>query len=218
MLVLAGRQTQELGRDDLVARAARAERVVADLGTGDGRFAYRLAREHPAWLVVGVDPSADAMAEVSRRAARKPARGGLENVLFVVGTGEALPAELDGLCDEVLAILPWGRLMRDLLLGEPETLAGIARIAAPGAGIRLILNTEIFEKPVPLDVRELPEATPEYAREQLVPRYAEHGIALEELRYLTQDEVRALHSTWSRRLAHAREPRFLLLAGRSTPR
>lgn len=213
MQVLVGNTTAEVGAEEAAARAGAAERVVADLGTGDGRFAYRLAREHPAWLVIGIDPSADAMAEVSRRAARKPAKGGLPNVLYVVATGEALPPELDGVCDEVLSILPWGRLMRDLILGNEQTLGGIRRIARAGATFRLVLNTEIFEHPVPLDVRDLPEATPEYAREALAPRYARCGLELRELRYLTREEVRSLHSTWSRKLAHGREPRFLLLAG-----
>jgi 16S rRNA (adenine(1408)-N(1))-methyltransferase len=216
MLVLQGGRPAELGRDELLRLAAPAERVLVDLGTGDGRLAYRLARDHPSWLVVGVDPSADAMSESSRRAARKPARGGLTNVLFVVGVAEELPAELDGICDEIVSVLPWGRLMRELILGAPATLGGIRRIAKPGAAVRLILNTEIFEEPVPLDVQELPEATPAYAREILVPRFGAQGILLDELRYLDAAEVRALRSTWSRRLAHGRSPRFLLLAGRAS--
>jgi 16S rRNA (adenine(1408)-N(1))-methyltransferase len=213
MLVLQGGRPAELGRGELLRLAEAAEKVLVDLGTGDGRLAYRLAREHPSWLVVGIDPSADAMGESSRRAARKPARGGLSNVLYVVGVAEELPADLDGSCDEVVSVLPWGRLMRELILGAPATLDGIRRIAKPGATVKLILNTEIFEEPVPLDVQELPEATPAYGREILVPRFEAHGILLDELRYLDETEVRALRSTWSRRLAHGRSPRFLLLAG-----
>ncbi|HEX2155999.1 MAG TPA: hypothetical protein VHS79_03275 [Actinomycetes bacterium] len=44
-------------------------------------------------LVVGVDAGAAAMEEASRRAARRPGRGGLPNALFVVAAAEALPPE-----------------------------------------------------------------------------------------------------------------------------
>ena len=66
----------------------------------------------------------------------------------------------------------------------------------------------------PLEARELPELTPEHARTALAPAYAAAGIELDEIRFLDRAEVRGLQSTWARKLAHGRSPRFLLLAGR----
>jgi 16S rRNA (adenine(1408)-N(1))-methyltransferase len=62
--------------------------VAIDLGTGDGRHVLAAAAERPETLVIGVDASADAMAESSRRAAR---RGALPNALFAVAAAEHPP-------------------------------------------------------------------------------------------------------------------------------
>jgi 16S rRNA (adenine(1408)-N(1))-methyltransferase len=77
-----------------------------DLGTGDGRFVLAAAAAHPERLVVGIDASAAAMAEASRRAAANPRRGGLPNALFVVAGAEVLPPELDGSADWLTAWFP----------------------------------------------------------------------------------------------------------------
>jgi 16S rRNA (adenine(1408)-N(1))-methyltransferase len=77
-----------------------------DLGTGDGRFVLATASDHPDRLVVGIDASAAAMAEASRRAAANPRRGGRPNALFVVAGAEALPPELDGAAEWLTAWFP----------------------------------------------------------------------------------------------------------------
>jgi 16S rRNA (adenine(1408)-N(1))-methyltransferase len=62
--------------------------VALDLGTGDGRAVLAAAAARPDALVIGVDASAAAMAESSRRAAR---RGALPNALFAVAAAEHPP-------------------------------------------------------------------------------------------------------------------------------
>ena len=98
----------------------------------------------------------------SARAGRKPERGGLPNVLYVVASVEHVPEELRALTDEVYVTLPWGSLMRGLILGEAAVLDGVAALARPGAVVHIVLNTRIFEDPVPIEARDLPELTPEY--------------------------------------------------------
>jgi hypothetical protein len=68
---------------------------------------------------------------------------------------------------------------------------------------------------VPGDVAHLPELTPERALATLPEPFAAAGLTLTGARMLSVDEVRALRSTWSRRLAASREhPRFLFLEAR----
>lgn len=62
--------------------------MAVDLGTGDGRSVLAAAAAQPDVLVVGVDASAAAMADASRRAARRSA---LPNALFAVMAAEHPP-------------------------------------------------------------------------------------------------------------------------------
>jgi 16S rRNA (adenine(1408)-N(1))-methyltransferase len=211
VIAVRGTTTYDVTRDDLVSIRERYGRIVLDLGTGDGRHAYRLAADAPDEYVIGLDPVAGNLSETSRRATRKPARGGLRNLLLVVGRAEELPGELDGLCDEIMTILPWGRLLVDVAVGSAAFLDGLRRVARPPAPFRAVLNTEIFEDPVPIEARSLPTLDAAYVEEELRPRYGAAGIDIVDSRFLTQGEVGQLHSTWSRKLAHGREPRFLLI-------
>lgn len=80
------------------------------------------------------------MAEVSRRAAAKPARGGLENAMFLQGSLETLSGELDGLADELTVNFPWGSLLRAVALPEPTLLQRLAALAKPGADLDILVN------------------------------------------------------------------------------
>jgi tRNA G46 methylase TrmB len=92
--------------------------VVVDLGTGDGAAVLALARAQPASLVIGVDASASALRENSRRAAKPERKGGLPNALFLVGDAcEALSA-FRGQVHELRITLPWGSLLTRVLEGE----------------------------------------------------------------------------------------------------
>src|SRR4026207_1751541 len=95
---------------------ARHERVIIDLGTGDGRAALTLAEADPRTLVIGIAAAGPSTAEATPPAAPRPrARGGRPNLLFVAAAAESLPPELLGLADEVRILFPWGSLLRGVL-------------------------------------------------------------------------------------------------------
>ena len=213
MRIVIGRKVEELTGGALRARID-GRRVTLDIGAGDGAFAYRYARAHADRFVIALDPVAENMREASAKAARKPARGGAENVVFAVASAERAPDELRGLADEIFVTLPWGSLMRGLILGDEDVLNGIARMARDGATVTIVLNTRIFEDPVPVDARDLPELSPEYARATLAPRYAAHGIEIERAEWVDADAFGALETTWAKRLAHRRAPRSLGIVAR----
>lgn len=153
------------------------------------------AAVRPETLVIGVDASAEAMAASSRRAAR---RGALPNALFAVASAERPP--LGAVADEITVNFPWASLLRGVLGRDDAVLAGIARLAAPGASIRALVSV------VPRDgVPEVPPA------DELGAAYARHGLRLVEARPATAGEVAASGSSWAKRLrAGAARPVTLL--------
>lgn len=211
MIIARGKLTDQIDTAALQALAATHSSTTIDLGTGDGRFAYRYAAEHPDRLVIGIDPVRENLREMSARAARKPERGGRPNALYVVASIEHAPPELNAIADEIYVTLPWGSLMRGIILGDGIVLAAIASMARPGGALRIVLNTRIFDDPVPLDVRELPEVTPDHVRETMAPAFARHGIELTETRWMDADEVAAIDTTWAKRLSHRSPPRSVLI-------
>ena len=148
----------------------------------------------PDTLVIGIDANADGMAEASRRAARSAKKGGLPNALFVVAAAEALPAELDGSADAITVHFPWGSLLCGLLAADPAILAGLARVARPGADVALLLSV------TPRDNIPGIETLDERALCSLAGRYATHGLTLLEARPAGPAELARSHSTWAKRL------------------
>jgi 16S rRNA (adenine(1408)-N(1))-methyltransferase len=209
--VVNGRKVEEMSAAELRAAALPYARVVVDVGAGDGRFAYNLAKAQPAAFVVGMEPVAENLRESSSRARRKPERGGLPNVIYVTASIETPPPELVGVADEVSVVLPWGSLMRGIILGGDGVLRGLAGLAKADGTVRIVVNTLIFDDPVPLEARDLPEPSPEYVTSVLAPKYAAHGLRIDEARFFDADEVAALPSTWAKRLSHRRPPPSVLI-------
>lgn len=216
MIVARGKETVEMSEGELDELAAGYRGVALDLGTGDGRFAYTWAAEHPDTLVIGMDPVREALREFSHRARRKPARGGLTNLLYIVGSIEQPPAELDSRSHQIFINLPWGSLMRGIIEADDVVLGNLSRLAAGDAQLRIILNTRVFDDPVPLDVQGLPEVTVDYAKTTLSPAFSRHGFTVTESRFLAPEELIELGTSWARRLSHrSPPPSFLIEAARA---
>jgi SAM-dependent methyltransferase len=165
--------------------------LAIDLGTGDGAWVYRHARAEPQVFFVGVDNNADKLAEISRKAARKPDRGGATNALFVRASAEALPAELAGLAASVTVLLPWGSLLRAVIEPDVSVVAGIRKLCRPGGRLRVVSGEPV--------------------RRSVVAGYQAAGFAAV-VKAITAAEVRALHTTWASRLAFGRPRVFTQIA------
>ncbi|HEY6568838.1 MAG TPA: class I SAM-dependent methyltransferase [Candidatus Limnocylindrales bacterium] len=167
---------------------------MVDLGTGDGRFVLAAAAADPNTLVIGVDASAGAMIEASRRAAGPARRGGLPNALFVVAAAEALPHELDGVAEVVTIHLPWGSLLRGALAIDEAVAAGIAGLVAPGGRVEILL--------APATRDQLDDAIDvgERIANGLADDWRPFGLGLREAGRASDQDIVGARSTWARRL------------------
>lgn len=210
--VVRGKQVVVLTGSALRAAAARAEHVVLDLGAGDGRWIYRLARRQPGWVCVAVDANASGMREASFRAGRKPNRGGAANAWFVRAVVETPPPPLWGLADEIHIHLPWGSLLSGVLAPHPEVLAGIARLGKAGAALAIRVNGSALDDPTMMARLGPRRRGHEMVEESLAGPYAAAGITLDHVGLDRQDPV----TTWGRRLGGRHPARVLALDGTVT--
>ncbi len=217
MKIVQGRSIEPLEPAALQELRQRFAHCLVDVGTGDGRFVYRTAVERPDTLCVGLDPVAEALRKVSAKAGRKPARGGLDNALFLLAAAEDLPGPLAGVADEILVNYPWGSLQRGVVEPEPNLLEKLGGLAGPdGARFFFLINASVFQNEDYRDRLALPALDAERAHRELVPAYRQAGFHLERVEELAGDAPH--HTSWGRRLVRGSGRHTLLLAGSVTPK
>jgi 16S rRNA (adenine(1408)-N(1))-methyltransferase len=173
--------------------------VTIDLGTGDGRLPFTWAARSPGRLFVGLDASAAGLRELSGRAQRE----GRPNLLYVRAGVEDLPAELEGVADRVVVVLPWGSLLAAVARPSIAVLARVRALCRPGAALAVVLGIEATRDRSEIARLQLPALTDAHLRGPLADAYRNAGFTVISTRRLEAAGLRAWPSTWSRRLFHA---------------
>ena len=171
-----------------------------DIGTGDGLFVYQCARRNPKKFYIGVDANARPLEKVSEKIHRKPAKGGLANVLFIQAAVEDLPTELDGIADEVHIHFPWGSLLRAVAAGERETLHNVRRVCAPEALLEVVIGIDPERDHSEIERLGLRPVTIERIDSVLAPQYRSAGFEIFERGEILPSEWTAFQTSWAKRL------------------
>lgn len=171
-----------------------------DIGTGDGVYVYQSACRNPRMFFIGVDASPRPLEKVSEKIHRKPSKGGLPNALFVQAAVEALPAELDGLADEVHVHFPWGSLLRGMAAGDRLVLQNLRRVCSPGALLEVILGLDPERDRTEMERLGLEPLSVAYIDSILTPRYADAGFEVMERGVLPDEDRQRLQTSWAKRL------------------
>lgn len=168
------------------------------MGTGDGCYPYAEARRDLRRFFVGMDASHAALAITSRQAARKPARGGAPNALFVRAAVEALPSELDGAADRLSVMLPWGSLLRAVLGPDVPVLRSLRRLCQEKAALEVVVAIDSARDAAELSRLGI-DAPSAGKLAALAGDYGRAGFALDRVE---PADLAAIPTTWARRLAH----------------
>jgi 16S rRNA (adenine(1408)-N(1))-methyltransferase len=183
--------------------------VIVDIGTGDGRAVLERAATEPSALVLGVDASAAAMVESSRRAAR---RGPHNALFFAAGAERHAESPLAGQADLVTVTFPWGSLLRGVLGLDRAALGGVAALLRPDGRLQVLASVVPSDGIAGLDCLEAAVAP--------AIRAAWHAAGLRLMRFgpATPHEIAGSGSSWARRLRAHREGRPVwALEGRRMP-
>lgn len=191
------------------------EGVIVDIGTGDGRFVYQSARENPKKFYIGIDPNVKPLEKISEKIYRKPAKGGAPNALFVQAAIEDLPAELDGVADEIHVHFPWGSLLRAVATADVELLRNLRRICAADALLEVVLGLDPDRDQTEFQRLELVPLTLEHIDHILAPKYAAAGFEITERAILPPSEWPEFNTSWAKRLHQNERRRITYLIARA---
>ena len=197
METIRGRKSLELDFNGFKERLANYNRIILDLGTGDGRYVRTLADKNPDWFIIGVDSC--------RENLREHSQAKLQNLLFVIASAQDLPRELNGLISHITINFPWGSLLESLLAGDALLMRGLESISRSAASVDLRLNggalTEVG-------------TTLEAGAEKIYSNMLQAGWQVETPVMMATSALRSFPSTWAKRLAFGRDPRAVSMNGR----
>ena len=178
------------GSSDLIG-----EGVIIDIGTGDGRFVYQSARRNPNKFYIGIDPNTRPLEKISEKTHRKPAKGGAPNVLFIQSAVEDLPAELNGVANEVHVHFPWGSLLRAVSTGDVEVMRNLRRVCAEGALLEVVIGIDPVRDKTEIERLGI---KPEFIDDLLVENYRAAGFEIVETGFRASSQ--SLDTSWAKRL------------------
>lgn len=194
METIRGKTSHTMDATQLRSRLANHQRLILDLGTGDGKFALYHAVSFPNDFVIGIDSC--------RENLRSHSRTDLPNLLYVIANARSMPQELDGLVSQVFINFPWGSLLESLLSGDlmPELESVL------GASTRLEVR---------LNRGALKESgwEVESGIKRVRQNLSESGWRLDPPVMMDASALRKFPSTWAKRLAFGRDPRAVNLSG-----
>jgi 16S rRNA (adenine(1408)-N(1))-methyltransferase len=176
------------------------EGVIIDIGTGDGRFVYQSARRNPNKFYIGIDPNTRPLEKISEKIHRKAGKGGAPNVLFIQSAVEDLPAELDGVANEMHVHFPWGSLLRAVATGDVEVMRNLRRICTDGALLEVVIGIDPVRDRSEIERLDLPPLSLNFIDNLLVPKYAAAGFEIIERGILAPSEWAHLETSWAKRL------------------
>ena len=176
------------------------EGVIIDIGTGDGRFVYQSARRNPNKFYIGIDPNTRPLEKISEKIHRKPAKGGAPNVLFVQTAIEDLPAELDGVANEVHVHFPWGSLLRAVAKGDVDVLRSLRRICVANALLEVVIGIDPERDRSEFERLGLERLSLEFTDNVLAANYTAAGFQIIERGILAASEWPHLETSWAKRL------------------
>lgn len=142
------------------------------------------------------------MEHYAHKASRSKNKGGLDNLLFVVASAEAVPEELDGLISDITILFPWGSLLKAVASADGQFLESLKRITTKNATLRILFSLEpnIEQKIMAsLGIKSLSSES----LNDLKAAYAQHGFRMS-WRMVSQCELKSFPSTWAKRLAFGR--------------
>lgn len=209
MYIIKGNKKEELNIDQLKILLNSHNKTIVDLGTGDGRFVFKNASENPNNLYIGIDPSEKQLETYSKEANKKR----LTNILFVLGSLEIFPQEMENVADYMYINLPWGSLLEGIVNPTKKSVETISKVLKPGSTLEITLGYHDESEPTETARLSLPKLDEELIKETIYPMFAALGqLDIEKYRLITKENLKDMDTTWAKKLTFGNDrPLFKII-------
>ena len=194
---MLGNKNIELSKEELLGLTKCYDKTIIDLGTGDGRFVYKSAVDNPDFFYIGIDPSEKQLKNYSIKSVRKK----LPNVFFCLGSIELLPKELINTANKVFILLPWGTLLKNVVLPSRENAKKLCSLLKTGGELEIIFGYYQEFEPSEIERLELPPLSKDYIENVIIPNLCANGFEYVSLQQIKKTDLKKIETTWSKKLS-----------------
>ncbi len=186
------------------------EKTIIDLGTGDGRFVYKNAKQNPNNLYIGIDPSQKQLQTYQK----KINKDRLENAKLLAGSIELLPTQhphLKESADVVYINFPWGSLLGAIANAKSELIANISWLIKKGGSVEILFGYSQEAEPTETKRLGLDDLNEDKIRNQIASVFKKNNLYLKQLTNVTKKESFKLDSSWGKKLSFGQERKLYKL-------
>jgi 16S rRNA (adenine(1408)-N(1))-methyltransferase len=115
----------------------------------------------------------------------------------------------------VSTVLPWGSLLRAVALPDVGLLRNARTLCRDGATLEVVVGYDCERDGGEVERLALPELSKNRIECELARGYREAGFRIERAARLSREELRALPSTWAKKLVFGRERDVWGIEGRA---
>lgn len=182
--------------------------IIIDIGTGDGKFVYELAKEYPDRLIIGIDPAHGPLEKLSAKINKKPAKGGLPNAMYVLAAVEDLPDELTDIANQVFINFPWRGLLRGIVMCDQLVWKNIRKVCKKGAFVDIVFGYDQEAEGHEMAEQGLPDITDDYIENHMIPTLRSFNFLSVDSFQIDHNHLKDFPSSWSRKLYFGQDRRF----------
>lgn len=203
MIVITGDKKNEIDKKSFKDECKKHNKVILDIGTGDGKFVYKNAIKNKNNLYIGLDPAEKQIQIYSKKANRRR----LKNALYILGSLENLPEELYSTVDKIFVNLPWGTLLEKIVKSNEIYTKELSKILKRDGEIEIIFGYVPELEPSETERLGLPKIENESDVLKVFSTFKKI-FEVVEMKRLVKEDLDKIETTWAKKLKFGKD-RFI---------
>lgn len=208
MKVLRSSKDIELSHEDFLSMIKSYDKLIIDLGTGQGAFVYFSALDNKDNFYIGLDSCGDSM----KKYAIKQYKNKVNNLIYIIMNVQNIDSLLWNMFSEVYINLPWGSLLEGLFKEELGIIHNISKLLIDGGIIKICFSyNDKFEK-IEIEKRNLPVLNDKYFNSVFRPLYYKYNIEIDDIDLISKNDI-PFESKWVKVLGESNRREFYIING-----